>query len=88
LERLWARWVDTTKYICGQNCGRRARCAAEANEQHKKIIRALKAAAPEWEFEQINSVVGNLYIYIYIYIPISVLPWCKLWWFSLWYSMG
>jgi hypothetical protein len=24
---------------------------AEANEQHKSIIGALKAAAPEWEFE-------------------------------------
>jgi hypothetical protein len=38
---------------------------AEANEQHKSIIGALKAAAllkaaaPEWEFEQINCVVGN-----------------------------
>jgi len=32
---------------------------AEANEQHKSIIRALKAAAPEWEFEQINFVEGN-----------------------------
>jgi len=32
---------------------------AEANEQHKSIIGALKAAAPEWEFEQINFVVGN-----------------------------
>jgi len=32
---------------------------AEANEQHKRIISALKAAAPEWEFEQINFVVGN-----------------------------
>ena len=32
---------------------------AEANEQHKSIISALKAAAPEWEFEQINFVVGN-----------------------------
>jgi len=27
---------------------------AEANEQHKSIIGALKAAAPEWEFEQIT----------------------------------
>jgi len=27
---------------------------AEANEQHKSIISALKAAAPEWEFEQIT----------------------------------
>ena len=25
---------------------------AEANEQHKSIIGALKAAAPKWEFEQ------------------------------------
>jgi len=32
---------------------------AEANEQHKSIISALKAAAPEWEFEQIDFVVGN-----------------------------
>jgi len=32
---------------------------AEANEQHKSIIGALKATAPEWEFEQINFVVGN-----------------------------
>jgi len=32
---------------------------AEAHEQHKSIISALKAAAPEWEFEQINFVVGN-----------------------------
>jgi len=32
---------------------------AEAHEQHKSIIGALKAAAPEWKFEQINFVVGN-----------------------------
>jgi len=32
---------------------------AEANEQHKSIIGALKVAAPEWEFEQINFMVGN-----------------------------
>jgi len=32
---------------------------AEANEQHKSIIGVLKAAAPEWEAEQINFVVGN-----------------------------
>jgi len=32
---------------------------AEANEQHKSIIGALKAAAPEWEFEQINFVMGD-----------------------------
>ena len=33
----------------------------EANEQHKSIIGALKAAAPvcQWEFEQLNFVVGN-----------------------------
>ena len=28
----------------------------EANEQHKSIIEALKAAALEWTFEQINFV--------------------------------
>ena len=32
---------------------------AEANEQHKSIISALKAAAPEWKFEQIDFVVDN-----------------------------
>ena len=32
---------------------------AEANEQHKSIIGALKAAAPEWAFKKINFVVGN-----------------------------
>jgi len=32
---------------------------AKANEQHKSIIGALKAAAPEWKFEQINFVLGN-----------------------------
>ena len=26
---------------------------AEANEQHKNITGALKAAAPKWEFEQV-----------------------------------
>ena len=29
---------------------------AEANEQHKSIIGALKTAAPQWEFELINFV--------------------------------
>jgi len=32
---------------------------AEANEQHKIIIGALRAAAPTWKFEQINFVVGD-----------------------------
>jgi len=32
---------------------------AETNEQHKSIIGALRAAAPQWEFEQINFVVGD-----------------------------
>jgi len=31
----------------------------EANEQYKSIIEALKAAAPEWTFEQINFVAGR-----------------------------
>ena len=31
----------------------------DANEQHKSIICALKAASSEWEFEQINFVEGN-----------------------------
>jgi len=31
----------------------------EANKQHKSIIEALKAAAPEWTFEQINFVAGR-----------------------------
>jgi len=29
-----------------------------ANEQHRSIIEALRAAAPEWTFEQINFVAG------------------------------
>ena len=33
---------------------------AEANEHHNSIISALKVAAPKWEFEQINLVVGDL----------------------------
>ena len=32
---------------------------AEANEQHKSIISALRADALEWEFGQINFVVNN-----------------------------
>ena len=31
----------------------------EANEQHRSIIRALRAAAPEWTFEQIHFVAGR-----------------------------
>jgi len=31
----------------------------EANEQHKSIIKALKADALEWTFEQINFVAGR-----------------------------
>jgi len=31
----------------------------EAKEQNKIIIGALKPAVPEWEFEEINFVVGN-----------------------------
>jgi len=32
---------------------------AEANEQQKNVIGALRAAALKWEFGQINFVVGN-----------------------------
>jgi len=31
----------------------------EANEQHRNIIEALRAAAPEWTFEPINFVAGR-----------------------------
>ena len=31
----------------------------DANEQHKSIIEALKAAAPEWTFKQINFVAES-----------------------------
>jgi len=31
----------------------------EANEEHKSIIEALKAAVPEWTFEQIDFVAGR-----------------------------
>ena len=30
---------------------------AEANEQHKSIVCALRAAAPKWVFERINFVI-------------------------------
>jgi len=32
---------------------------AEANEQNKSIINALRAATPTWIFDQINFVAGN-----------------------------
>jgi len=32
---------------------------AEANEQHKSVIGALRAAAPKREFKQINFQVGD-----------------------------
>ena len=31
----------------------------EANEQHRSIVEALRAAVPEWTFEQINFVAGR-----------------------------
>jgi len=31
----------------------------ETNEQHRSVIEALRAAAPEWTFEQINFVAGR-----------------------------
>jgi len=31
----------------------------EADEQHRSIIKSLRAAAPEWTFEQINFVAGR-----------------------------
>ena len=31
----------------------------EADEQHRSIIEALRAAAPEWTFEMINFVAGR-----------------------------
>jgi len=31
----------------------------EANEQHRSIVEAPRAAAPEWTFEQINFVAGR-----------------------------
>jgi len=31
----------------------------ETNQQHRSIIEALRAAAPEWTFEQINFVAGR-----------------------------
>ena len=32
----------------------------EANEQHRSIIKALRAAAPEWTFEQIDLWQGGV----------------------------
>jgi len=40
---------------------------AEANEQHTSIIGALKAAAPEWDFDQIIFVVLYLHIFTCTY---------------------
>ena len=50
-------WADT----CGP-CNFASRRVKEdkANEQHKSINEALKAAAPEWTFEQINFVAGGV----------------------------
>jgi len=31
----------------------------DANEQHRSVIEALRAAAPEWTFEQITFVAGR-----------------------------
>jgi len=72
-NRFWNRRPDgimtnkghRTLYILKlkQSCDRNADIMRvkedEANEQHKSIIEALKAAAPEWTFEQINFVAGR-----------------------------
>ena len=50
LEFKWSS--DTNEKVLGLK-------EAEANEQNKSIIEALKAAAPEWTFEQINFVAGR-----------------------------
>jgi len=40
----------------------------EANEQHKSIIEAFRAAAPEWTFEQINySHVFTIYFILFTF---------------------
>ena len=49
---------------------------AEANEQHKSIISALKVAALELEFEQINFVVGNRGLVVESFLLSPKLPLC------------
>ena len=58
-EALKIRYILECKRSIDRNEGFLEVKDAEANEQHKRIIGALKAAAPKWEFEQINFVVGN-----------------------------
>jgi len=59
VNRFWGRRRLEFKRLTDRDEGFLEVKGAEANEQHKSIIGALKAAAPEWEFEQINFVVGN-----------------------------
>jgi len=58
-EALQIAYILELKRSTGRDEGFLEVKEAEANEQHKSIFGALKAAAPEWEFEQINFVVSD-----------------------------
>ena len=58
MSTLWQR-EEECKRSTDRDEGLLEMKEADANEQHKGIIGALKVAVPNWEFEQINFVVGN-----------------------------
>jgi len=58
-EALQVGWILEFKRSTDRDEGFLEVTEALANEQHKSIIGTLKAAALQWEFEQINFVVGN-----------------------------
>jgi len=57
-EALQIVYISEFNWSTDRDEGFREVKETEANKQHKSIIGALKAAAPKWEFEQINFVVG------------------------------
>jgi len=58
-EALQIVYILDSKRSTGRDDGFLEVKEAESNERHKSIIGALRAAAPKWEFEQIDFVVGN-----------------------------
>jgi len=58
-EALRISYISALKRSTDRDGGFLEGKEAEANEQHRSIIVAPRAAAPKWEFEQINFVVGN-----------------------------
>ena len=58
-NRLWNRRPDGIVISSDRNKDFLRVKEDEANEQHRSTIEALRAAAPEWMFEQINFVAGR-----------------------------